>query len=157
MNPPNDLAAVRAVRILRKTSLDELPQVKGHRALGWINQLRWDRAFVSRDSARLRLWIVLRTSVMAWRDWLDRSGMPPEVSTCIYKSDPILASSAPTSFDFLGSWRHTCGHEAIGKGRGESAKGHGAGAQANARRISSRTGASACRMRSSAPFTAATT
>ena len=106
-----DPRITRAGRILRKTSLDELPQlwnvvrgdmlgigprpilpeqraamppwaearfsvrpgltglaqVKGRRSLGWIDQLRWDRAFVRRDSARLRMWIILRTFVVLAR------------------------------------------------------------------------------------------
>ena len=35
--------------------------------LGCLQQLRWDQAFVRRDSARLRLWIILRTFVVLAR------------------------------------------------------------------------------------------
>jgi lipopolysaccharide/colanic/teichoic acid biosynthesis glycosyltransferase len=49
------------VRFRVAPGLTGLAQVKGRRSLGWIDQLRWDRAFVRLDSVRLRLWIVLRT------------------------------------------------------------------------------------------------
>jgi len=54
-------------RFLVKPGLTGLAQVKGRRSLGWLNQLRWDCAFVRKDSVRLRLWIVLRTFVVLLR------------------------------------------------------------------------------------------
>jgi lipopolysaccharide/colanic/teichoic acid biosynthesis glycosyltransferase len=55
------------VRFQVRPGLTGLAQVKGRRSLGWIDQLRWDRAFVRMDSARLRLWIILRTFVVLVR------------------------------------------------------------------------------------------
>ena len=76
-------------RFAVKPGLTGLAQVKGRRSLGWIDQLRWDRAFVRLDSAKLRLWIVLRTFVVlvrpetvygdAGKNW--RAYLPPDVGT----------------------------------------------------------------------------
>ena len=54
-------------RFAVKPGLTGLAQVKGRRSLGWLDQLRWDCAFVRKDSVRLRLWIVLRTFVVLVR------------------------------------------------------------------------------------------
>ena len=67
---PEQLAALPAwaeARFAVKPGLTGLAQVKGRRSLGWLQQLRWDQAFVRRDSARLRLWIILRTFVVLAR------------------------------------------------------------------------------------------
>jgi len=74
------------VRFQVRPGLTGLAQVKGRRSLGWIDQLRWDRVFVRRDSVSLRAWIVLRTFGVLfrpetvygdpgknWRAWLPES------------------------------------------------------------------------------------
>ena len=54
-------------RFAVKPGLTGLAQIKGRRSLGWLDQLRWDCAFVRKDSVRLRCWIVLRTLVVLVR------------------------------------------------------------------------------------------
>jgi lipopolysaccharide/colanic/teichoic acid biosynthesis glycosyltransferase len=54
-------------RFAVKPGLTGLAQVKGRRSLSWLDQLRWDCAFVRKDSLRLRCWIVLRTFVVLVR------------------------------------------------------------------------------------------
>lgn len=54
-------------RFAVKPGLTGLAQVKGRRSLGWLAQLRWDCAFVRKDSVRLRVWIICRTFVVLVR------------------------------------------------------------------------------------------
>ena len=93
---PEQRAAVPEWAELRfrvRPGLTGLAQVKGRRSLDWLEKLRWDRAFVRRDSVRLRLWIVLRTFVVLvrpetvygeagknWRAYLPSEPNDPEPS-----------------------------------------------------------------------------
>ena len=73
------------IRFAVKPGITGLARVKGRHTMGWIDQLRLDRAFVQSDSARLRASILMRTPLAmvrprgtrpkgarGWRSYLPR-------------------------------------------------------------------------------------